>query len=221
MTGSNARSWNFILDFNTNYDFVWHSSLHLHYIKSNFPSFFRIEWELLGTGPYEPRNGFGNLPPFRGRGFPCGQPPVPRWNQHGGAYHYRPRSRGHNNHNHYNRNDYSNFRGQNGQQGRNRPRPFIRLSNRGGRYFFNERQGFDQGQGRGRGRTRGHTQGHHRGRGRGAHLSYSPSSGSDSDEETEYQKKIQVSEEPLSHDQLMHKKMWPEKWGGWPKVLEA
>ena len=193
------------------------------YISLNhiFPSFFRIEWELLGTGPYEPRNGFGNLPPFRGRGFPCGQPPVPRWNQHGGAYHYRPRSRGHKNHNHYNRNDYNNFRGQNGQQGRNRPRPFIRLSNRGGRYYFNERQGFDQSQGRGRGRTRGHTQGHHRGRGRGAHLSYSPSSGSDSDEETEYQKKIQVTVEPLSHDQLMHKKMWPEKWSDWLKVLEA
>ena len=145
----------------------------------------RIEWELLGTGPYEQRNGFGGIPPFRGRGFPPALPP-PRWHQQPFS---RPRARSHHN---YNRNDYNNYRGQQ-PPSRNRPRPFIRLSNRGGRYYFNERQGYEQGQGRGRGRPRGHMQGH-RGRGRGSHLSYSPSSGSDSDEETEYQKKIQVSQ---------------------------
>ena len=140
----------------------------------------RIEWELLGTGPYKPQHGFRNQPYYRGRAYPA-TPPPPRWHQQG----YNPsRVRGNNS---YVRSDFNSYRGQG--QGRNRPRPFVRLSNRGGRYFFNERQGYEQS--RGRGRPRGHIQGH-RGRGRGAHLSYSPSSGSDSDEEKEYQNKIQV-----------------------------
>ena len=104
----------------------------------------RIEWELLGTGPYDPRNGFGGgaPTPFRGRGYYPNLPP-PRWQYQssgGGGGYYNNRSRPRGNHSNY---GYNNQRGQPQQQQhqpRTRPRPFVRLSNRGGRYYFNERQ---------------------------------------------------------------------------------